>query len=134
MSTRARIGLLTGDNVRSIYCHYDGYPEGVGATLREHYTGLAKVNALLDLGDLSELGAELGDDQGPGWFDIRDETIRADENDPRRQWTLAYRRDRGETDVDAVTHPADEWPDYGQEYEYVGTVTAEGVAWEIRSE
>jgi hypothetical protein len=54
MSTRSRIGLLEeGGAVRSIYVHYDGYPEGVGAVLAKHYTRAADVSALLAGGDTS---------------------------------------------------------------------------------
>jgi len=57
MSTRSRIGIVNKDGtVRSIYCHFDGYPEGVGETLRKHYNTPEKINELLDLGDISTLG------------------------------------------------------------------------------
>lgn len=56
MSTRCFIGILEGfADVRGIYCHHDGYPAGVGAMLRAHYTEPSKVKALLDLGDISAL-------------------------------------------------------------------------------
>ena len=39
MSTRSYIGkLLPGGSITGIYCHHDGYPEGVGVILRDHYT------------------------------------------------------------------------------------------------
>lgn len=57
MATRSNIGARQEDGtIRVIYCHWDGYPEGVGATLAEHYTESAKIDALLNLGDLSTLG------------------------------------------------------------------------------
>lgn len=56
MATRSNIGIQGADGkIKAIYCHWDGYPSGVGATLAEHYTDLAKVEALLDLGDFSSL-------------------------------------------------------------------------------
>lgn len=37
MSTRAAIGFHVGDEVHTIYCHYDGYPEHVGCILQTHH-------------------------------------------------------------------------------------------------
>ena len=38
MATRSRIGIvLKDDSIRSAYHHWDGYPEWLGVTLREHY-------------------------------------------------------------------------------------------------
>lgn len=56
MGTRSNIGATQEDGtIKVIYCHWDGYPEGVGAVLTEHYTEPAKVQALLNLGDISSL-------------------------------------------------------------------------------
>lgn len=56
MSTRSYIGKREGDNVRYIYCHSDGYPEGVGAVLYDHYAdNESKIDKLLDEGDHSSL-------------------------------------------------------------------------------
>ena len=60
MATRSTIAVKDADgSVRSIYCHWDGYPEGVGATLREHYTNTPKIEQLLGVGDISVLGSTL---------------------------------------------------------------------------
>ena len=57
MSTRSRIAMQNEDgSIKSIYCHFDGYPDGVGATLKEHYTDPKKVEELINLGDISSLG------------------------------------------------------------------------------
>jgi hypothetical protein len=72
MSTRSRIGIQNQDgSVNSIYCHFDGYPEGVGSTLQEHYSDRDKLQKLIELGDISSLGDDL-------------------------LTTIAYHRDRGE--------------------------------------
>lgn len=98
MATRSTIAKLNPDgSVTSVYCHWDGYPDGVGATLRQHYTNQVKIDLLLALGDLSSLGIK---------------------------GSLFYGRDRGETDVDAVPHKnEDAWKDYrktsGCEYGYL---------------
>lgn len=111
MATRSTIAKVNDDgSITSIYCHWDGYPEGVGKTLKNHYTDVDKIDQLLALGDVSILAPELGE---PHDFD-----------NPTEGWTLAYGRDRGETGVDAVTHSTlDEWKQYrsgsGCEYGYL---------------
>jgi hypothetical protein len=72
MATRSRIGIQNLDgSVNSIYCHFDGYPEGVGTTLKEHYSDRDELQKLIELGDISSLGDDL-------------------------LTTIAYHRDRGE--------------------------------------
>lgn len=86
MGTRSRIAAKNADGTfTSIYCHWDGYPAGVGGTLAEHYKDEAKVRALLALGNISSLGEEIGERHD---FDDRS----------HRNWTTAYGRDRGEDD------------------------------------
>ena len=54
MATRSRIGLrLKGDNILSVYHHWDGYPQWLGVTLREKFNTREKVAELLDGGDIS---------------------------------------------------------------------------------
>jgi len=88
MATRSYIGVRNTDaSVDYIYCHFDGYPEGAGATLTEFYTNSNRVNELMKLGDLSVLGKFIGEKQD---FDKR-----------VRDCCLAYGRDRGESNVEA---------------------------------
>ena len=89
MATRSYIGIRNLDaSVSYIYCHFDGYPGGVGMILANHYTDIDKVNALMKLGDLSTLGPEIGEKQN---FN--------DYNNLNKDWCLAYGRDRGEQNV-----------------------------------
>ena len=54
MSTRARIGiLLPDDSILSVYHHFDGYPEGLGVKLKEHYNTYEKASELIDGGNMS---------------------------------------------------------------------------------
>lgn len=93
MSTRSNIGIRNPDGtVDYIYCHYDGYPEGVGKTLIGYYQDMDRVNELMKLGDLSSLGEEIGE---KSVFD--NYLTRA------RNWCLAYGRDRGDSDVSVST-------------------------------
>ena len=44
MATRSRIGLkLKGDNILSVYHHWDGYPQWLGVTLNEKFNTKDKV-------------------------------------------------------------------------------------------
>ena len=97
MATRSTIGMVQeGGTIRSIYCHFDGYPKGVGVTLKNCYTDSATIENLLDLGDLSVLDVEIGEKQD---FGARKEG-----------WCLAYGRDRGEDEIDALVHAnVEEW-------------------------
>lgn len=94
MGTRSRIAIQNaGGTFTSIYCHWDGYPSGVGVTLAEHYKDEAKVRALMALGNISSLGEEIGEKHG---FDDRS----------HRNWTTAYGRDRDEVDQEAEVSPS----------------------------
>ena len=55
MSTRSNIVYDTGDSVRAIYCHHDGYLDYNGRILFEHYNSEDKVEALIELGDFTSL-------------------------------------------------------------------------------
>ena len=80
MATRSFIARYNPDteDYTAIYCHWDGYPTGVGATLKDNYSTSASVDALMKLGDISSLRDTLA------------ETM-----------TEAYPAFRGDTDVDA---------------------------------
>ena len=59
MSTRCRIGIENKNGtITSIYCHHDGYLEGVGEILVNHYKNEEKIRKLMELGDMSSLGTE----------------------------------------------------------------------------
>ena len=56
MATRSAIGMRTYDGkIKAVYCHWDGYLEGVGKTLLNSYKDPFKVNQLLDKGNVSSL-------------------------------------------------------------------------------
>ena len=88
MSTRSRIGMVQSDgSVKSIYCHWDGYPQNNGNILIKHYTDIEKVKSLIELGSISSLGKNINPDpiDGVHTFD-----------NPQVDVTVAYHRDRGE--------------------------------------
>lgn len=56
MGTRSRIGYQLPDNsIVSTYCQYDGYLEGNGRVLAEHYQDREAVRELIDGGSMSSL-------------------------------------------------------------------------------
>ena len=92
MSTRSRIGIVNSDKtVSSVYCHFDGYPEGVGQTLLDHFTTKHQVQKLINLGDISFLRRSTECPKGHSF------------SRPAPDCTVAYGRDRGETGIDAIT-------------------------------
>ena len=94
MGTRSRIGVMHGDKVKSVYCHWDGYLEHNGAILQEHYNS-AKANNLIALGDLSSLGTQIGEKHAFSQFDLPPEEVEA-YKELTRDWCTFYGRDRGE--------------------------------------
>jgi len=92
MATRSTISMKVDDkaglkNIRTIYCHYDGYLSHNGTILLEHYNTADKVEKLLDLGDLSILEKNLSTDK-PHNF-----------SNPVEGVCVAYGRDRGEKET-----------------------------------
>ena len=102
MATRSTIArVLKNGTVKQVYCHFDGYLDGVGKTLKENYTDTKKLDKLLKLGDLSTLGPELGRKHR---FDNPYKYGTAKYYAYReRNKTTFYARDRGETGTMART-------------------------------
>jgi hypothetical protein len=84
MSTRSAIIAKIGNEYKGIYCHFDGYPSYVGRILLDHYTDAAKVEELINLGALSQLGERVNP-VGPHSY-----------ANPEEGTTIAYTRDRGD--------------------------------------
>lgn len=94
MATRSTIAMEQPDGrVMQVYCHWDGYLDNNGKILQKHYRDTAKIYALMLLGSISSLRPEIGQ--------AHDFDARYAEGDARENWTVAYGRDRGETDVEA---------------------------------
>ena len=95
MGTRSAIGIKHGDVVKAVYCHWDGYLEHNGLLLARFYDNSVKVNKLISMGDLSSLGASIGEQQN--FNDYREvDTL-------EETWCKFYKRDRGEENVDFRT-------------------------------
>lgn len=113
MATTSTISILDQDKIRTIYVHYDGYPQHQGAILLKYYTTAEQVNRLIDLGDISVLGKYLEPIDGQ----------RHDFFHPQKDVVVAYGRDRGETGTEARTYLALDTPSHGcrekQDYDYL---------------
>lgn len=133
MSTRSDIVVhLASGRWARIYCHSDGYLEGVGATLFEHYTDQTKIEKLVALGDLSTLGPEIGKKCDFEWYTklyekkcagkITEEQFTAARAEGFHQ-CKAYGRDRGDKGTSATIRDtlAQVWPEQGAwtEFTYV---------------
>lgn len=129
MATRSTIALEFADGtVQQVYAHWDGYLDGNGKTLQEHYSDPFKLRDLIDLGDISSLGSNIGQKHPFSPFI-------SDKNDPEysekaalieraksEDWTVFYGRDRGETDIAARKFK--DYADYkanfqNEEYNYI---------------
>lgn len=110
MATRSTIALEFADGtVQQVYCHWDGYLEHNGQILFEHYQDPFKLRDLIDLGDISSLGPQIGTKHD---FDLKT---------PEGECTF-YGRDRGETGIEAKKFA--DFEDYKarhqyEEYEYI---------------
>jgi len=109
MGTHSTIAIeLSNGQVKQINCHWDGYIEHNGRLLNDHWVDYEKISKLMELGDLSKLGRELG--------------IKQNFNHPNESWCLAYGRDRGENLTSANTFQSfDQYVHNAnfQEYNYV---------------
>lgn len=90
MSTRSAIAIVKPTGIVGVYCHYDGYPDGVGRVLHKHYNTIEKVEKLLSYGNISCLSEKIGRKHN---FNNH---LKEHED-----WCLFYKRDRGEKDQEA---------------------------------
>tara|TARA_A100001015_G_scaffold211101_1_gene236659 strand:+ start:3207 stop:3659 length:453 start_codon:yes stop_codon:yes gene_type:complete len=86
MATRSNIAYKTPEGkIRSVYCHWDGYPEHNGEMLKRHYNSFDRAVALVELGSISALKPNLNAQTAGHSFET-----------PADEITIAYHRDRGE--------------------------------------
>jgi hypothetical protein len=121
MGTHSRIGIMHGDKVKSVYCHWDGYLEHNGQVLQDHYNS-SKTNFLVALGDMSSLKSEIGEKHAFSQFDLPPEEVEA-YKELTRDWCTFYGRDRGEVSVWKVANTFEEFLDQaegcGAEFYYI---------------
>lgn len=120
MGTRSDIIVHRADGKwHRIYCHWDGYLSHNGQILFKHYTDQKHADALVALGDLSNLGPEIGTKhpfEKPSFG-----TPAYAKHEIKYKWMCtAYGRDRNERDVagtvgdtlQAVWPEADTWTEF----------------------
>jgi hypothetical protein len=122
MATRGAIGIRNEDgSITGIYTHWDSYTSHNGRILLESYDH-TKTRQLLELGAVSSLGKEIGEQHEFG------ATYKTD--DPRYHWCTFYTRDRSDelwpaqtfaNDKEFVKHFTDSWSAYFYLLEECGT-------------
>ena len=126
MGTRSRIGYeLPNHSVVSVYCHWDGYVEGNGKILVEHYQNRDDVKQLIDGGSMSSLRARATWNDGPMLRDEDGEYIRDAQgyimSEGDREPQPLYHSERGE-EVEVLHTSFDEFVSGnlgGEEYAYL---------------
>ena len=125
MATRAAIIIEvkgTNHSYEGVYLHFDGYPEGAGQMLVDHYDTDAKVKELISHGGISSLGEMIGEKQD--FSSILSSSTKQ---------CKFYHRDRGdeldieELEYDEISKFAD---DCGAEFTYL----YEGGVWMVKEE
>ena len=91
MATSSNISVKSGDVYLTVYCHFNGYPEGVGAILFNHYNSQEAAEALITGGNISLLGKKCNYPKG----------LLNDNEDENGMpgYTVYYGRDRGEKET-----------------------------------
>ena len=119
MSTRSYICMEVGDNrYKTIYCHFDVYLDYNGKMLTEYYNDRARVEKLLELGDLSILREKI--DPAP------DRRHGFDFNEQQKDVCVFYGRDRGDEGAAARIMTMEELDDPENWTEYVYIFNRDG--------
>lgn len=121
MATRSTIALEFADgSVGQVYCHWDGYLDHNGKILQKHWLDPFKVRSLIDLGDLSSLGTEIGI-QHPFDRPLFGTPAYKDYDERFGEMCMFYGRDRGEVSVPKYFVDYDDYVKNHQyeEYEYI---------------
>ena len=127
MGTRSTIALEFADgSVQMVYCHWDGYLEYNGTILEKHWKDPFKLQKLIDLGDMSSLGKDIGTQHEFG------ERVKHDDADNFAVECTFYARDRNESDCGARKFK--DYLDYAEnhqyeEYEYILRQVAGKAVW-----
>ena len=100
MATRSLIGIKLDNIVKTIYCHWDGYPEHVGELLVNYYNTPTAITTLMELGDLSSL-------------DATSDECTAYHRDRNEPWGMVEPRDVNASEMTSVGI------EYGVDYVYI---------------
>lgn len=110
MATRSTIWYYDEDRkiYRGIYCHWDGYPEGVGITLLNYFNFEEGVKAIVERGACSALYPRL--DPIGDWHSFKT---------PEPGTSVFYHRDRGDSLRIFEARSPLEASEYFQDYDYL---------------
>lgn len=110
MATRSAIGIeLKDGTVKAVYCHWNGAPTDNGQILYNHYDSV-KLNKLISLGDLSQLGSKI----------CPDPELLHNYEQPQKDVCVFYKRDRKENTT---------WSRYDNTDEYVEAFAERWCEW-----
>ena len=132
MGTRSTIALEFADGtVEQVYCHWDGYLEHNGRILQEHYSDPFKLRDLIDMGDLSSLGPNIGTAHPFSPHGSKEDEALYEAAKEAGACTF-YARDRGETGTGAKKFK--DFEDYKanhqyEEYEYILRACGDKAVW-----
>ena len=132
MGTRSTIALEFADGtVEQVYCHWDGYLDHNGRILQDHYSDPFKLQKLINLGDLSSLGPNIGEKHPFSPHSSKeDEALYEHAKD--MGYCTFYKRDRNESGCGAKKFK--DYLDYAEnhqyeEYEYILRACGDKAGW-----
>lgn len=100
MATRSTISVvLPNGTVQSVYCHWDGYLDGVGKTLKEYYNTIERAMLITEGGPISSLSPKYAYDEANPHQSNKLHSY----DKPADDVTVVYVRDRGEKLVKTAT-------------------------------
>ena len=134
MSTRSRIGILQKDlSVKSVYHHWDGYPEWLGVTLEKQYNTEEKVAKLIDGGNMSSCWSDNQYDEEKQEFvknDPRPEYYGGDDERPHDNESIQdFLKDANMSEEFLYLFTSEGWrawsvrPQYDKDYNVLNTDT-----------
>lgn len=121
MSTHFTVAVQNEDgSVRQVYGNSDGHVAHAGRILLQHYSDRAKLNKLIDEGEISVLDKEIGEKHSFKYEDRPADTC------------TFYRRDGGAFSISANLYESFQVfvqakKQYSQEYDYVYTLANEWI-------
>lgn len=98
MSTRSNIGYKIKDGKKEgqyafVYCHFDGYLEGVGERLKNEYNSYDEIVELVQGGDMSFPGTPYTS-RGEDYNDLKPKIVEDINKTFRQEYTYIWRDDK----------------------------------------
>jgi hypothetical protein len=109
MATRSSIAIRYGDTIKAVYCHWDGYLEHNGFILTKCYNDSVSASKLISMGDISSLGATIGEQVSFDRERSDDDYVDLDGVTGVNKQCMFYTRDRGEETTWKSFGSVDEW-------------------------